>query len=467
MAKKHRTARSEWPVGLVAALAGIVVGVEICQIPEREALAILVVLGTLGLAIFFLDRAKNGGGSWHTGREATYRSFFEHAIEGVFRTTPEGRYLDANPALARIYGYSSPVALISNLTDIAGQLYVDPKRRAEFQSLMRANDLVSAFESEIRRQDGSVIWISENARAVRDWNGKVICYEGTVEDVTERHVSQRKIRAALAEAEEASRAKSAFLAGMSHELKTPLNAVLGFSEIIKHELLGPISPPRYKSYAEDIHGAGARLLSIIDDILDVARLGGGAITLDCRLCSVAQLVDEAISMARFATKDQREIGTDVQDAGFLVDVDPQRLRQALTNLVSNALKFTPNGGEISVSSRLTSSGSVVFVVRDAGIGMASETVAAALEPFRQLDRSLARRFEGTGLGLSISKSLVELHGGVLVVESEISVGTIATVTLPAVRTRQREELGCGRNDLHQKSRDQLRAARSVISPTAA
>ncbi len=431
--------RPEWLVAITAALSGVIVGVAISQIPPREAIAILVALGASCLTVLVLDRTINGG-NLLSAREATYRSFFEHAIEGVFRTTPDGRYLDANPALARIYGYESPAALIAGLTDIAGQLYVDSNRRAEFQSLMKAHDRVTAFESEIRRHDGVAIWISENARAVRDWNGDVICYEGTVEDVTERHVSQRKLRAALTAAEEASRAKSAFLAAMSHELKTPLNAVLGFSDIIRNEMLGPIAPPRYKTYVEDIHAGGARLLAIINDILDVARLSGGAISLVSRSYPAAKLLSEAVSLARSATLDQREIGIDVQNLNSLVDVDPQRLRQALANLVSNALKFTPDGGEVRVSSGLTSSGETFFVVRDRGIGMASETVAAALEPFRQLDRSLARRFEGTGLGLSICKSLVELHGGVLAVESTIGAGTTVTMTLPAVRTRPRETL---------------------------
>ena len=172
--------------------------------------------------------------------------------------------------------------MIAGLTDIAGQLYVDPGRRDAFQALLHQNDAVVDFVSKIRRRDGSTIWISENARAVRNWAGQIVFYEGTVEDVTAKIEAEEAMRLALRQTDEASRAKSAFLAAMSHELKTPLNAVLGFSEMLKCELLGPLGQPAYRRYAEDIHVSGMRLLAVIDDILDVARVQTSAITLDVR-----------------------------------------------------------------------------------------------------------------------------------------------------------------------------------------
>ena len=275
---------------------------------------------------------------------------------------------------------------------------------------------------------------------MRDWSGRIVCYEGTVEDVTARYVAQRATRRALVEAEEANRAKSAFLAAMSHELKTPLNAVLGFSEIMAGEMFGPISPPVYRNYAKDIHASGTRLLAIISDVLDVARLSGGAITLNARPYPVPTLVDEALTLARIATGDQRDVLLDVPATLPQIDADPQRLRQSLINLLSNALKFTPEGGRVSVRAWLAQNGGVSFAVTDTGIGMAQEKIVAALEPFRQLDGSLARRFEGAGLGLSIAKSLVELHGGTLSVESAVGAGTTVTIALPPVRTCPRAAL---------------------------
>jgi len=435
-----RTMRPELPVAILSLLVGAVLGAAAGRVPAAEALAGMIVLSTGAAVIFWLNRLADRDSGRLLEAETTYRAFFEQAIEGVFRTSSDGRYLDANPALAKIYGYGSPEALVAGLTDIADQLYVDPRRRAEFQAIMQANDRVSSFESEIRRRDGKLIWISENARAVRDWTGKIVCYEGTVEDVTERHRAQQKLRGALAEAEEASRAKSAFLAAMSHELKTPLNAVLGFSEIIKDEVLGPISPERYRGYAEDIHASGKRLLTIVCDVLDVAQLSGGAITLQPSTYTPKALIDEAITLARRATKDERDVSVTIPDIFPTVDVDSKRLRQAIANLVGNALKFTPPGGTVSVTVRLERSGGMSFVVTDTGIGMEPQTISAALEPFRQLDRSLSRRFEGAGLGLSITKSIVELHGGVLLIESSVGEGTTASIVLPASRTKPRAAL---------------------------
>jgi PAS domain S-box-containing protein len=428
--------------GAVLALgAGWVLASALPRMPPGEAAAAIVIFASIGIALFVLSRLAERSDDRLLTAEASYRAFFEHAIEGIFRTTPDGHYIDANPALARIYGYDSPAGLRAGLTNIADQLYVDPARRGEFQALMAANDQVSAFESEIRRRDGATIWISENARAVRDWTGRVICYEGTVEDVTARYTAQRALRKALAEAEEASRAKSAFLAAMSHELKTPLNAVLGFSEIIKDEMLGPIQPPRYRAYASDIHASGTRLLAIISDVLDVARLSGGAITLNTRPYPVAALAEEAVTMARIATKDHRDVALEIASGMPQVDADPQRLRQSLVNLLSNALKFTPESGHVALAAWQDADGGISFAIKDTGIGMAPEKIAAALEPFRQLDGSLARRFEGAGLGLAIAKSLVELHGGTLAIESAVGAGTTVTIALPPVRTHKRALAG--------------------------
>ena len=429
-----RENRHELAAPLLALVLGVLLALVAARAPSGEAIAALTVFALVGVAVFWLQRLAERSDGRLFERETSYRAFFEHAIEGIFRTTPDGRYMDANPALARIYGYSTPAALMAGLTNIADQLYVDPKRRGEFQALMQADDRVSAFESQIRRRDGSTIWISENARAVRDWTGRIICYEGTVEDITPRHTAQQALRKALAVAEEANRAKSSFLAAMSHELKTPLNAVLGFSEIIKDEVLGPVAPAKYRAYAADIHASGTRLLAIISDVLDVARLSGGAITLKARPYGVAALVEEALAVARIATKDHRSVAVEIAGGLPPVDVDPQRLRQSLANLLSNALKFTPEGRDVAIKAWRMDNGEVYFAIADRGIGMDGGKIAAALEPFRQLDGSLARRFEGAGLGLSIAKSLVELHGGTLAIESAVGAGTTVTIALPAART---------------------------------
>jgi PAS domain S-box-containing protein len=418
-------------VSLAVFALGTVIGLGLATGLGGEFFAGLVILAVLSLVLALLGRVNENKHKRLTAGEASYRAFFEHAVEGIFRTTPDGHYLAVNPALAEIYGHASPEALMARFTDIGTQLYVDGGRRNEFRALMQAHDVVTDFVSEIYHQSGKRIWISENARAVRDWSGVLICYEGTVEDVTQKFEAERVLRAALRQAELANRAKAAFLAAMSHELKTPLNAVLGFSEIIRDEMLGPAGQAAYRDYAGDIHSSGKRLLAIINDVLDVSRLEGGQITIDARQVCALDVAEQAVAMARSATGEDRAIMVDIPAGLPTLRLDIRRVAQVLGNLLSNAIKFTPADGRIVFSTRMRADGGIDFTVADSGIGMAPETIAAALEPFRQLDSSLARKFEGAGLGLSLARALTELHGGSLGIESAVGEGTTVTVSLPA------------------------------------
>ena len=431
----HKPGRSRF--GLAGTLgffvAGLVIGLGLVSDLGAQFIAGLIIVAGLCFGLFLLARVAENTRTRVTAGEASYRAFFDHAVDGIFRTTADGHYLAVNQALADIYGYPNPDALIAGLTDISAQLYVEVSRREDFRALMQANDVVTNFVSEIYHRSGRRIWISENARAVRDWSGELLCYEGTVEDVTEKFEQDRALRVALRQAEIANRMKATFLAAMSHELKTPLNAVLGFSEIIRDEVLGPVGHDAYRDYAGDIHRSGTRLLSIINDVLDVSRLEGGLLTIDARPEDVQGLAEQAIKQARGITQDKRQIEIDVPADMPLLLVDPRRISQALGNLLANALKFTPEAGQVRVVVTRAADGGALLMVEDTGIGMAEETVAAALEPFRQLDGSLARRFEGAGLGLSIAKALAELHGGSLSVKSAVGEGTTVTIALPPPR----------------------------------
>jgi PAS domain S-box-containing protein len=367
--------------------------------------------------------------------ERAYQSFFQHAVEGIFQTTPDGRYLRANPALARIYGYDAPDQLMAELTDIQTMLYVDPARRARFAELMQAEGAVLDFESEIRRRDGTVIWISENARSVRDSHGRLLYYEGTVEDITRRKVAETELRRARDAAEAANRAKSAFLANMSHELRTPLNAIIGFAEVLKAEMLGPLGRPQYRTYAADIHSSGQHLLAIINDILDLAKIESGNSTPQEEAVDLAAAVDAA---SRLVAPKAKAAGIalmrELPAAPPRLIADQRMTRQILINLLSNAVKFTPAGGRITVRAGLDDAQRVVLAVSDTGIGMAPEHIPLALEPFKQVDSSLARRYEGTGLGLPLVKSIAAIHGAELAIESAVGEGTTVTVTYPPGRT---------------------------------
>lgn len=417
---------------------GFLIGVTLPTAAGSPLAGALISLGALGIAAMaaYQGLARRNEIEQLQQRlqdEASYHAFVDAALEGFFRTTRDGRYLIVNPALARIYGYDSPEQLRAELTNIGDSLYVDPARRTEFERQMNEIGFVNNFVSQIRRRDGSVIWISENARTVKDADDQFLFYEGTCEDISLERASEEAMRHALLETQDASRAKAAFLAAMSHELKTPLNAVLGFSEIIRDEVLGPVGHDAYRDYAGDIHRSGTRLLCVINDVLDVSRLEGGLLTIDAHPEDVQGLAEQAIKQARGITQDKRQIEIDVPADMPLLLVDPRRISQALGNLLANALKFTPEAGQVRVVVTRTADGGALLMVEDTGIGMAEETVAAALEPFRQLDGSLARRFEGAGLGLSIAKALTELHGGSLSVKSAVGQGTTVTIALPPTR----------------------------------
>ncbi len=361
------------------------------------------------------------------------RGMFESATWGIFQSTGDGRYLAANPALARIYGYDSPREMVLGMTDIGRQLYVDPARRDAFVRLIKENGTVSGFESEVYRRDGTRIWISECCREVRTGDGRLLFYEGTVEDITARKRSEAELRAAKEVAETANRAKTTFLNNMSHELRTPLNAILGFAEIMGDELFGPLGAAPYADYARDIHASGKRLLDIINDILDVTRIEAGTLALAHDEIALGPLMEDCgPAMAEAAEKQGVTLAIQPPPCPVALRADPVRLRQVVLNLVSNAIKFSPQGRTVTVACTAPdAAGEIALTVADQGIGMTEEEARRALQPFQQIDTSLARRFEGTGLGLTLTQSLVRLHGGRISIESAPGAGTTVTVHLPA------------------------------------
>jgi signal transduction histidine kinase len=260
------------------------------------------------------------------------------------------------------------------------------------------------------------------------------------EHITELETTQRalteasvKLSDALDAAQAASKSKSAFLASMSHELRTPLNAVLGFSETMLSEPFGKLGSPRYREYLDNIHASGAHLLSLINDILDIARFDAGQGELAEEIFDPAREINNAERMmAVQARKARVAMVTELPAALPHLKADQRRVRQILLNLLSNALKFTPAGGRVTLRAFCSDEG-LVLQVMDTGIGMAPQDFSKALEPFGQVDSSLARKYEGTGLGLPLTRLMVELHGGRLTLESALGHGTTVTVILPPWR----------------------------------
>ncbi len=254
------------------------------------------------------------------------------------------------------------------------------------------------------------------------------------QDISERKAVEEAMLAVMKEAEIANRAKSEFLASISHELRTPLNAIIGFSEIIKDEILGSVGSTKYRDYAVDINESGQHLLGIINGILDLSKIESGTDELYEENIEIPEIANAIMKLVMgLARSGNVELELDVADDGPVLLADETKVKQILLNLLSNAIKFTPGGGKVTLKIRSCAESGYVFQVIDTGIGIAFEDIPKALAPFQQIDSGLNRKHEGTGLGLPLTKSLVEMHGGYLDLQSEVGFGTTVTVLFPAER----------------------------------
>lgn len=377
--------------------------------------------------------------------EEKYRSIFENAADGIFQTTPDGHYLSANPALARIYGYESPQELIANFTNIGQQLYVDPNRRSEFIRSLQQNEAVSDFESQVYGKDGRKLWISENARAVRNAEGALLHYEGTVQDISDRKQAQQELYHAKEAAEAANRAKSQFLANMSHELRTPLNAIIGYSEMLQEEA-EDLGEEDFIPDLKKIHAAGKHLLDLINDILDLSKIEAGRMELYLETFDLAAVIQDIVTTIQpLVEKNGNTLTVECASNLGSMQADLTKVRQSLFNLLSNACKFTHNGTIALTVSRgareyllshsspasLSTQDWITFRVTDAGIGMTKEQVSRLFQAFTQADESTTRKYGGTGLGLAITKKLCQMMGGDVSVESELGKGSTFIIRVPA------------------------------------
>ena len=370
-------------------------------------------------------------GDWLNSFER-YSSIVENAIEGIFQSTPAGQYLLVNPALARMYGYESPADLMESVRvrDISKSVYVDIEMRFEFKRLMERDGVVRNLEYRVYRKDGGIIWISEQARAVRDGEGNVLYYEGFIQDITSRKAAEVELRAAKEAAEAASIAKSQFLAVMSHEIRTPMNGVIGMTSI----LLDTALTSEQRDCAETIRQSGDALLSIINDILDFSKIESGRLTPEHEQFNVHECVEGALDLlAAKANEKQLDLLYDIATGvPSLVKGDDTRLRQVLVNLLGNAIKFTERGEVVLTlqAQPLAEPGEngaerikLLFSIRDTGIGISKEAIGRLFQSFSQADASTTRRYGGSGLGLVIRKRLAELMDGEMSVESEVGRGS--------------------------------------------
>ncbi|PTX92300.1 PAS domain S-box protein [Opitutus sp. ER46] len=361
--------------------------------------------------------------------EANYRGIFETALEGIFRSTPEGRFLAVNPAMARMHGYETPAEMLATVTDLATQVYADPEDRRRILDSLARTGWVHNYEYQARRKDGQLIWVLLSGRTVTDTSGRLLYYQGTCLDITE-HKRMAELQAAKAQAEIANKAKSVFLANMSHEIRTPMNAILGFTQLM---LRDSAITAEHRTALETIDRNGEYLLALLNDVLDLSKIEAQRATLKLGPCSLRQLVGNLGSTfaARVAAKKLTFTLDLADDVPSVVLGDEGKIRQILVNLLGNAVKFTARG-EITLRLRAFPQDREHWLIQaeieDTGIGIAAHEFGVLFKQFEQTSAG-RRTGSGTGLGLAISREFARMMEGDVTVRSTEGVGSVFTVSL--------------------------------------
>ncbi len=356
----------------------------------------------------------------------------------IYSVEPTGSYRPTfiSQNLADILGYE-PEAFIANFTDWREYYHPD-----EVDSLWASIPAIiecgfCAIEYRFRHRDGHYLWLQDGARVAYDTSGQPQEIIGYLADITDRKCAEEKLRQTNAELLRATRLKDEFLANMSHELRTPLNAILGMTEGLQEQVFGAINDRQLKALTT-VEISASHLLALINDILDVAKIESGQITLHLTPTAIAPLCHSSLTLVRQqAYKKRIQLLDCIPPQLPDLLIDERRVRQILINLLTNAVKFTPEGGRVSlmVTPEVRQTGDatqavVRFAIRDTGIGIAPDDRQTLFQPFMQIDSALNRQYQGTGLGLTLVKQITELHGGQVELTSEVGVGSCFTIDLP-------------------------------------
>lgn len=363
-------------------------------------------------------------------------TILDTAIDGVIVIDQAGRILSLNRAAEALFGYDqkeiageSFTQLLHTESHVAALDYLDAMRGDDMRAVLNDGREVLG-----RVRQGGAIPLFMTLGAVGEGLERKFC--AVLRDMTAFKQTETELVAARRAAEAASAQKSDFLARISHEVRTPLNAIIGFAEVMLEERFGPVGNERYRDYLADIHASGEHVISLVNDLLDLAKIEAGRLELNFTAVSLNETVNACVALLQpQAARERIVLRTSFAENLPNLSVDERSLRQIILNLLSNAVKFTDAGGQVIVSTAKGPDGDMVFRVRDTGIGMNDTEVEAALEPFRQL--ATARKPGGTGLGLPLTKALVEANQGTLRISSRKDEGTLAEVVFPPARVLAR------------------------------
>jgi PAS domain S-box-containing protein len=327
----------------------------------------------------------------------------------------KGNIVTANEAALNLLGYPEEELKGKSLSS----LFAKEDYQSAFLRKAIKGDMIKDFELAFRTKQGSFVPATFSSSAMRDEEGAIVGTICVAHDITRRKRKEEELHIAKEEAESASRIKSQFLASMSHEFRTPLNAIIGFSEVLEDKTFGGLNEKQMR-YVANMHASGHHLLQMINDVLDLSKIEAGKMELDLSRTDIGETVEHSLVMVRERCLKHRidlthRISDDLE--GFAVLADERKLRQALFNLLSNAAKFTPDGGKIEVEAKREGE-EILVSVADTGIGIKPEDQRRIFGEFEQVERRAENTHHGTGLGLALTRRLVALHGGRIWVESE-------------------------------------------------
>lgn len=364
-----------------------------------------------------------------------YQLIAEHAYDMFARHTPDGVLTFVSPAVRKVMGAEPEDVVGLNIIEM---MHKDDQTEArnKLEALNIGADSVR-ISFRLPNLKGEFIWLESTVHPILDERtGQMVEAIAITRDISERKEYEQRLLDAREKAETANRTKSTFLANMSHELRTPLNAVIGFSEILKRQMYGPLGDAVYDEYANLIYESGTHLLDLINDILDMSKVEAGKMEIEPEPIDMVEIVETCMRFveAKSEAKNQRvQLNVLTPDLGNAAYADIRATKQILINLLSNAVKFTGEGGSISVDIQSLPNGLEVSVC-DNGVGIDPADIPRLLRPFEQIADKSSQAEEGSGLGLALTKSFAELQGGTFLLESEKGKGTKAVVTLPSAHS---------------------------------
>lgn len=394
-------------------------------------LPFLVIQTAIIVVLIANNRRRRTAERMHAAAEARFRDFAESSADWFWEMDKDLKFTYFSPRFQEMTGVEPDDVLGTSRLE---QLNAEAENLDSEKWRNHLHDLAEhrpfkdfRYQS---RHGGAAMHLSVSGKPVFDEVGDFAGYRGTSTDITRQVEAESALIGALADAERANEAKSEFLATMSHEFRTPLNAILGFSDMIKNQTLGPIGTATYANYASDIHLSGEHMLALVNDILDIAEIEAGERKLAREAIEVGEALGEIVTPIRAATKGSNiKIELDVDPTVSPILADRRAFTQVVSNLTTNAIKFSSGGATVTI--RAFNEGDMVAVViQDTGIGIPASQIETITKPFARAHDDPHITHDGAGLGLSIVKSLVESHGGEITIESTVGAGTTVTVTFP-------------------------------------